>query len=61
MDALVKAALDSVNESQMKINWDEIEKKRHPKTTRFIYTDQSEAIKEAVHSVDALKSALKRL
>jgi hypothetical protein len=61
MDALVKAALDSVNESLMKINWNEIEKKQHPSKQPFVYMDQSERIKAAVHSVDALKSALKRL
>ena len=61
MDTLVRAALDSVNESLTKIDWDELHKKQHPTKPTFVHVDQSRAIKEAVHSVDALKSALKRL
>ena len=58
MDALVKAALDRVNETVNSIP--------EPKTTYktdkcHITGDRTEEIKRAINAVDALKSALKTL
>lgn len=50
MDALVRAALDRVNEAVTKLD------------ERFLSGSQKEeAIAKAIHAVDALKSALKTL
>jgi len=48
MDALVKAALDKVNQAINNVPWDSVHTQ-----------DQEDAAAKAIYAVDALKSALK--
>jgi hypothetical protein len=61
MDALVKSALEKVQETVHKIPWDALE----PNKGKQFNVTQSENIKnsidKAVHAVDALRSALKTI
>lgn len=60
MDALVKAAVEKVTESVESLPWDAIEEARNKNFYRDpIGPTISESVAKAIHSVDALKSALK--
>jgi hypothetical protein len=61
MDALVKAALEKVNEAVASVNWVVWEEAKSGSYADSTTNPLQDSIARAVHSVDALKSALKAL
>jgi len=60
MDALVKEALNKVNEAVGNISWEKLAEQNSGKQIH-ISQDQSGNVTRAIKAVDALKSALKTL